>query len=273
MGIRGFRPTSAGRRFMTVNTFEELTANKPEKSLTSRLKRDSGRNNLGRVTVRHQGGGSKKLYRIIDFKRDKVGIAGKVKTIEYDPNRTAWISLVQYADGEKRYILWPQGLEVGSSVIASEEADIKPGNSMMLQNIPLGTFVHNIEMRPGKGGQLVRSAGTYAQVLAKEGGQIHLKMPSGEVRKVPSVCKATVGQVGNLSHSNITVGKAGRSRWLGIRPTVRGVAMNPVDHPHGGGEGRVKGNHPVTPWGISTKGHKTRKRSKGSNKDIVKRRK
>ena len=273
MGIRGFKPTSAGRRFMTVNTFEEITAKDPERSLTARLKRSSGRNNLGRITVRHQGGGSKKLYRIIDFKRDKVDIPGKVKTIEYDPNRSAWISLIQYADGEKRYIIWPEGLQVGSIVIASEDADIKPGNSMMLQNVPLGTFVHNIEMRPGKGAQMVRSAGAYAQVLAKEGGQIHLKMPSGEVRKVSAVCKATIGQVGNSSHSNITIGKAGRSRWLGIRPTVRGVAMNPVDHPHGGGEGRVKGNHPVTPWGISTKGHKTRKKSKGSNKDIVKRRK
>ena len=273
MGIRGFKPTSAGRRFMTVNTFEEITAKDPERSLTVRLKRSSGRNNLGRITVRHQGGGSKKLYRIIDFKRDKVDIPGKVKTIEYDPNRSAWISLIQYADGEKRYIIWPEGLQVGSMVIASEDADIKPGNSMMLQNVPLGTFVHNIEMRPGKGGQMVRSAGAYAQVLAKEGGQIHLKMPSGEVRKVSAVCKATIGQVGNSSHSNITIGKAGRSRWLGIRPTVRGVAMNPVDHPHGGGEGRVKGNHPVTPWGISTKGHKTRKKSKSSNKDIVKRRK
>jgi len=237
MGIRGFRPTSAGRRFMTVNTFEEITATDPERSLTVRLKRNSGRNNLGRVTVRHQGGGSKKLYRIIDFKRDKAGIPGKVKTIEYDPNRSAWISLIQYADGEKRYIIWPEGLKVGSTVIASEEADIKPGNTMMLQNIPLGTFVHNIEMRSGKGGQMVRSAGAYAQVLAKEGGQIHLKMPSGEVRKVSALCKATVGQVGNSNHSNITIGKAGRSRWLGIRPTVRGVAMNPVDHPHGGGEG------------------------------------
>ena len=273
MGIRGFKPTSAGRRFMTVNTFEEITAKDPERSLTVRLKRSSGRNNLGRITVRHQGGGSKKLYRIIDFKRDKANIPGKVKTIEYDPNRSAWISLIQYADGEKRYIIWPEGLQVGSTVIASEDADIKPGNSMMLQNVPLGTFVHNIEMRPGKGAQMVRSAGAYAQVLAKEGGQIHLKMPSGEVRKVSAVCKATIGQVGNSSHSNITIGKAGRSRWLGIRPTVRGVAMNPVDHPHGGGEGRVKGNHPVTPWGISTKGHKTRNKSKGSNKDIVKRRK
>jgi large subunit ribosomal protein L2 len=272
MGIRGFKPTSAGRRFMTVNTFEEITATDPERSLTVRLKRNSGRNNLGRITVRHQGGGSKKLYRIIDFKRDKTGIPGKVKTIEYDPNRSAWISLIQYADGEKRYIIWPEGLQVGSTVIASEDSDIKPGNTMMLQNVPLGTFVHNIEMRPGKGGQMARSAGAYAQVLAKEGGQIHLKMPSGEVRKVSAVCKATIGQVGNSSHSNITIGKAGRSRWLGIRPTVRGVAMNPVDHPHGGGEGRVKGNHPVTPWGISTKGHKTRKKSKSSNKDIVKRR-
>ncbi len=258
---------------MTVSAFEEITQTDPEKSLTTRLKKKSGRNNLGRVTVRHQGGGSKRLYRIIDFKRDKIGIPGKVMTIEYDPNRSARISLVQYADGEKRYIIWPEGLAVGSTVIAAEDADIRPGNVLSLKGMPLGTFVHNVEFKPGKGGQLIRSAGAYAQVLAKEGDYVQLKMPSGEVRKVFAECKATVGQVGNSSHSNITIGKAGRKRWMGIRPTVRGVAMNPVDHPHGGGEGRVKGNHPVTPWGVSTKGHKTRKNKKTSNKYIVKRRK
>jgi len=273
MGIRGFKPTSAGRRFMTVNTFEEITAQEPERSLCESLRKRGGRNNLGRVTVRHQGGGSRKLYRIIDFKRDKTGIPGTVSTIEYDPNRSAWISLITYADGEKRYILWPENLQVGANVIVSEDADIKPGNCLSLKSIPLGTFVHNVELRPGKGGQVIRSAGTFGQVLAKEGGYVHIKMPSGEVRKVLDNCKATIGQVGNLSHSNITIGKAGRTRWLGVRPTVRGVAMNPVDHPHGGGEGRVKGNHPVTPWGISTKGHKTRKKHKASDKAIVKRRK
>lgn len=273
MGIRGFKPTSAGRRFMTVNTFEEITAQEPERSLCESLRKRGGRNNLGRVTVRHQGGGSRKLYRIIDFKRDKTGIPGTVSTIEYDPNRSAWISLITYADGEKRYILWPENLQVGANVIVSEDADIKPGNCLSLKSIPLGTFVHNVELRPGKGGQVIRSAGTFGQVLAKEGGYVHIKMPSGEVRKVLDNCKATIGQVGNLSHSNITIGKAGRTRWLGVRPTVRGMAMNPVDHPHGGGEGRVKGNHPVTPWGISTKGHKTRKKHKASDKAIVKRRK
>lgn len=273
MSIRSFKPTSAGRREMTVSSFKEITTSTPERSLTCTLNRKSGRNNLGRVTVRHQGGGHKRLYRIIDFKRDKVGIPGKVMTVEYDPNRSARISLIQYADGEKRYIIWPDGLAVGSTVLASEEAEIRPGNVLCLKSMPLGTFVHNVEFRPGKGGQLIRAAGTYAQVLAKEGTYVQLKMPSGEVRKIFSECKATIGQVGNVSHSNITIGKAGRSRWLGIRPTVRGVAMNPVDHPHGGGEGRVKGNHPVTPWGISTKGHKTRKKTKNSDKYIVKRRK
>ena len=258
---------------MTVSTFEEITTSTPERSLTTRLPKKSGRNNLGRVTVRHQGGGSKRLYRIIDFKRDKTGIPGKVVTIEYDPNRSARISLIQYADGEKRYILWPDGLQVGSTVLSGEDADIRPGNVLMLRNMPLGTQVHNVEFKPGKGGQLIRSAGTYAQVLAKEGDYVQLKMPSGEVRMIYSQCKATVGVVGNTSHSNISIGKAGRKRWMGIRPTVRGVAMNPVDHPHGGGEGRVKGNHPVTPWGISTKGHKTRKRKKSSSNYIVKRRK
>jgi large subunit ribosomal protein L2 len=258
---------------MTVSEFTEITKDKPEKSLTRYMKNRSGRNNLGRLTVRHQGSGHKRLYRIIDFKRDKQGIPGKVVSIEYDPNRSARISLVQYADGEKRYIIWPDGLTVGSPVVTSDEADIKPGNVLSLKTMPLGTLVHNIELRPGKGGQLIRAAGGFAQILAREDRYVHLKMPSGEVRKVFCECKATVGQIGNVDHSNITIGKAGRSRWMNVRPTVRGVAMNPVDHPHGGGEGRVKGNHPTTPWGIPTKGHKTRKRSKGLGKYIVKRRK
>jgi large subunit ribosomal protein L2 len=273
MSIRGFKPTSAGRRSMTVSTFEEITASTPERSLTYGLKKNSGRNNLGRITVRHQGGGSRRLYRIIDFRRDKIGVPGKVMTVEYDPNRSARISLVQYADGEKRYILWPEGLPVGSMVLTSDEAEIRPGNVMSLKLMPLGTFVHNVEFKLGRGGQLIRAAGSYGQVLAKEGDYVQIKMPSGEVRKIFAECKATIGQVGNVSHSNITIGKAGRKRWLGIRPTIRGVAMNPVDHPHGGGEGRVKGNHPVTPWGVSTKGHKTRQKKKDSNKFIVKRRK
>jgi large subunit ribosomal protein L2 len=273
MSIRDFKPTSAGRRSMTVSTFEEITVTAPEKSLSYRLKKNSGRNNLGRITVRHQGGGSKRLYRIIDFRRDKAGVPGKVMTVEYDPNRSARISLVQYADGEKRYILWPEGLSVGSTVLTSDEAEIRPGNVMTLKLMPLGTFVHNVEFKLGRGGQLIRAAGSFGQMLAKEGDYVQIKMPSGEVRKIFAECKATIGQVGNVSHQNITIGKAGRKRWLGIRPTVRGVAMNPVDHPHGGGEGRVKGNHPVTPWGVSTKGHKTRQKKKDSNKYIVKRRK
>jgi len=258
---------------MTVSTFDEITTDTPESSLVVKLKMKSGRNNLGRVTVRHQGGGVKRLYRIIDFKRDKIGVPGKVMTVEYDPYRSARISLVQYADGEKRYIIWPDGLAVGTTIMAAEDAEIRTGNVLSLKNMPLGTFVHNVEFRPGKGGQLIRAAGTFAQVLAKEGDYVQLKMPSGEVRKIFAGCRATIGQVGNVSHSNISIGKAGRKRWMGIRPTVRGVAMNPVDHPHGGGEGRVKGNHPVTPWGISTKGHKTRKNKKSSNNYIVKRRK
>lgn len=273
MAIRGFSPTSAGRRTMTVSGFTEITANESEKSLTRYIKNRAGRNNTGRITVRQQGGGHKRLYRIVDFRRDKAGVPGKVVTIEYDPNRSARISLVCYADGEKRYILWPEGLSVGDLVITSDDADIKPGNVLKLKAIPLGTFVHNVEIRPDKGGQIIRAAGAYGQILAKEGRYVHIRMPSGEARKIFFECRATIGQVGNVDHSNITTGKAGRSRWLGIRPTVRGVAMNPVDHPHGGGEGRVKGNHPTSPWGVPTKGHKTRKRNKDSNKYIVKRRK
>ena len=256
-----------------MSTFKEITKTEPEKSLTEPIRKKAGRNNNGRITVRHQGGGSKRLYRIIDFKRDKIDVPGKVVSIEYDPNRSARIALIQYLDGEKRYIICPDGLEVGKTVVASVEADVRTGNAMPLKSIPLGTLVHNIEMKPGKGGQMVRSAGTFAQVLAKEGRYVDLKMPSGEVRKVLNDCWATIGQVGNGSHSNLVIGKAGRKRWMGIRPTVRGVAMNPVDHPHGGGEGRVKGNHPVTPWGVSTKGHKTRKVHKESDRLIVKRRK
>ncbi len=273
MAIRGFSPTSAGRRFMTVSGFTEITTNESEKSLTQYIKNRAGRNKAGRITVRQQGGGHKRLYRIVDFKRDKADVHGKVVTIEYDPNRSARISLVCYADGEKRYILWPEGLSVGDFVITSDDADIKPGNVLKLKAIPLGTFVHNVEIRPDKGGQIIRAAGAYGQILAKEDRYVHIKMPSGEARKIFFECRATIGQVGNVDHSNITTGKAGRSRWLNIRPTVRGVAMNPVDHPHGGGEGRVKGNHPTSPWGVPTKGHKTRKRHKDSNKYIVKRRK
>lgn len=273
MSVRGFKPTSPGRRAMTVSTFEEVTTKKPEKSLTCTLRKKGGRNNTGRVTVRHQGGGHRRQYRIIDFRRDKLEVPGTVKSIEYDPNRSARIALVQYVDGERRYILWPEGLKIGDTVISSAEAEIHPGNSLQLKDVPLGSFVHNVEMKPGKGGQMIRSAGAYAQVLAKEGTYVDLKLPSGEVRKIHNLCRATVGQVGNASHQNVKIGKAGRSRWLGVRPTVRGVAMNPVDHPHGGGEGRVKGNHPVTPWGVSTKGHKTRKVRKDSDKYIVRRRK
>lgn len=258
---------------MTVSTFDEITERSPEKSLIRTLRKKGGRNNTGRIMVRHQGGGHRRHYRIIDFRRDKLNVPGKVVSIEYDPNRSARISLIHYVDGEKRYILWPDGLKLGDMIEASDDADILPGNALPLKYIPLGTQIHNIEMKPKKGGQLIRSAGTFAQLLAKEGAYVQLKMPSGEVRKVLAECRATIGQVGNVSHSNQTMGKAGRKRWLGIRPTVRGVAMNPVDHPHGGGEGRVKGNHPVTPWGVSTKGHKTRKKKKDSSKYIVKRRK
>ena len=273
MALKQFNPTSPGRRFMTTLTFEEITKDRPEKALTEPQRRSGGRNCKGQITIRFIGGGHKRRYRLIDFRRDKRDIPAKVSAIEYDPNRSARIALVSYADGEKRYIVAPVDLKVGDPVITSASADIKPGNTMPLRNIPLGSLIHNVELRPGKGAQMVRSAGTYAQLMAKEGDYAQVRLPSGEVRKVFIECKATIGQVGNVSHSNITIGKAGRKRWLGIRPTIRGVAMNPVDHPHGGGEGRVKGNHPVTPWGVSTKGHKTRKRTKDSNKYIVKRRK
>jgi len=273
MGIKRYKPTSPGRRFQGVSTFEEITRDKPEPSLTEPLKRKGGRNCYGRITSRHQGGGHKRQYRRIDWKRDKRDIQAKVVSIEYDPNRSARICLLQYMDGEKRYILQPIGLKVGDVVVAGEHADIKPGNALPLTNIPDGTWIHNIEMKIGKGAQLARSAGAYAQLLVKENGYALLKMPSGEMRQVNESCYATGGQVGNTDHQNIKIGKAGRSRWLGRRPHVRGVAMNPVDHPHGGGEGRSSGGrHPVTPWGVPTKGKKTRN-NRRTDKDIVKRRK
>ncbi len=270
MAIKKVKPTSPARRYQTFLIREQLTKGaKPEKSLLEPKKRISGRNNDGRITVRRRGGGHKRHYRIIDFKRNKIGVPGKVTQIEYDPNRSAHIALITYLDGEKRYILAPVGLEVGQMIMSGEEADILPGNTLPLLNIPLGTEVHNLEMRPGKGGQLVRSAGTFAQVVAKEGKYAQIKMPSGEVRRIPVVCMATVGMVGNREHENVSLGKAGRSRWMGRRPKVRGVAMNPVDHPHGGGEGKTSGGrHPVTPWGQPTKGYKTRK-NKRTDKMIV----
>ncbi|WP_297965191.1 50S ribosomal protein L2 [uncultured Anaerovibrio sp.] len=271
MAVKSFKPYSAGRRFMTVASFEEITTDKPEKSLVERLKKHGGRNQQGRLTVRHQGGGHKRLYRIIDFKRTKDGIPAKVATIEYDPNRSARIALLNYVDGEKRYIIAPNGLKVGDVVESGPNADIKPGNCLPLKNIPVGTEVHNVELKIGKGAQLVRSAGASAQLMAIEGDYATLRMPSGEMRKVHVNCRATIGVVGNAEHMNITIGKAGRSRWLGIRPENRGVAMNPNDHPHGGGEGRspVGRKHPVTKWGKCAMGAKTR-RKKASDKLIVK---
>jgi len=272
MPIRNYKPTSPGRRFQTVQVFDEITASKPYKPLTEPLKKSGGRNNQGELTSWWRGGGHKRTYRVIDFKRDKKDIPGRVTTIEYDPNRSARIALVTYADGEKRYILHPAGLKVGDAVVAAESADILPGNAIPLRNIPLGTMVHNVELRPGKGGQLARSAGSAVQVVAKEGQYATVKLPSSEVRLVSLECVATVGQVGNLDHENVSVGKAGRSRWLGKRPHVRGVAMNPVDHPLGGGEGKTSGGrHPVSPWGMPTKGYKTRNR-KSTDRFIVQRR-
>lgn len=274
MGIKKFNPTSPARRFMTVSSFEEITKKEPEKSLLEPLNKNGGRNSYGRITVRHQGGGAKQKYRVIDFKRDKDGIKAKVASIEYDPNRTANIALLNYVDGEKRYILAPVGLKVGDTVESGENADIKPGNALQFTNIPVGTIIHNIEMKPGKGGQMVRSAGNSAQLMAKEGDYAQVRLPSGEVRMVRINCKATIGQVGNIDHENISIGKAGRKRWMGIRPTVRGVVMNPVDHPHGGGEGKspIGRPSPVTPWGKPTLGFKTRKKKNQSDKFIVKRR-
>ncbi|MDX2496020.1 MAG: 50S ribosomal protein L2 [Desulfuromusa sp.] len=272
MGIKKFKPTSDGRRHMTSSTFEEITKSKPEKSLLAPLNRSGGRNNSGRITKRHTGGGHKRQYRIVDFRRDKLEVPARVAAIEYDPNRSARIALLFYADGEKRYILAPSGLNVGDSVVASDTADIRPGNTMTIRSIPLGTWVHNVELKVGKGGQLARSAGAYAMIAAKEGRYAQLRLPSGEVRLVIQDCRATIGQVGNLDFEKIKIGKAGRNRWLGKRPQSRGVAMNPVDHPHGGGEGKSSGGrHPVTPWGVPTKGYKTRT-NRRTDKFIVRRR-
>lgn len=274
MGIKKYSPTSPARRFMTVSTFEELTKKAPEKSLLEPLKKQGGRNSYGRITVRHHGGGAKRQYRVIDFKRDKEGMKATVVAIEYDPNRSANIALIQFVDGQKRYILAPVGLKAGDIVESGATADIKPGNALKLTNIPVGTIIHNIELKPGKGGQLVRSAGNSAQLMAKDGQYAQVRLPSGEVRYISMNCKATIGQVGNIDHENIRVGKAGKSRHMGIRPTVRGSVMNPCDHPHGGGEGKapVGRSGPVTPWGKPTLGYKTRKKSKKSDKYIVKRR-
>ncbi|WP_024833099.1 50S ribosomal protein L2 [Ruminiclostridium josui] len=274
MALKKYSPTSPSRRFMTVMDYSELSKVEPEKSLLEPLKKNGGRNSYGRITVRHQGGGNRQKYRVIDFKRDKDGIKAKVATIEYDPNRTANIALLNYLDGEKRYILAPVGLSVGDIVESGESADIKPGNALPLANIPVGSLIHNIELKPGKGGQMVRAAGNAAQLMAKEGDYAQVRLPSGEVRMIRINCKATIGQVGNLEHENVSLGKAGRKRWMGIRPTVRGVVMNPVDHPHGGGEGKspIGRPSPVTPWGKPTLGLKTRKKKNKSDKFIVKRR-
>ena len=274
MAIRVYKPTSPARRFMSVLTYEELTKKAPERSLTEYLKKNAGRNNQGKITVRHQGGGNKVKYRIIDFKRNKDNIPAKVTAIEYDPNRSAFIALVCYADGEKRYILAPLGLKVGDTVISGETADIKPGNCLPIANIPVGTLIHNIEIKAGRGGQMVRSAGNAAQLMAKEGQYAQVRLPSGEVRKLAMNCRATIGTVGNTDHENVRIGKAGRKRHMGIRPTVRGSVMNPNDHPHGGGEGKspIGRPGPVTPWGKPTLGYKTRSKKAKSNQFIVKRR-
>jgi large subunit ribosomal protein L2 len=272
MAIKSYRPTSPGRRFQTVQVFDEITTDKPHKPLCETLEQSGGRDNHGHLTTWWRGGGHKRLYRNIDFKRDKRDIPGKVSTIEYDPNRSARIALVTYADGEKRYILQPVGLKVGDAVIAGENVDILPGNAVPLKNIPLGTVLHNVELRPGRGGQIARSAGSGVQLVAKEGDYASVKMPSGEIRHIAIVCYATIGQVGNLDHENVSIGKAGRQRWMGNRPHVRGVVMNPVDHPHGGGEGKTSGGrHPVSPWGLPTKGYKTRN-NKATDRFIVQRR-
>ena len=273
MAIRSYKPTSPGRRFQTVSTFEEITSTTPERSLLGTVKKTGGRNNHGRVTSRHRGGGHKRRYRIVDFKRTKDGVPAKVAAIEYDPNRSARIALLQYADGEKSYILAPVGIKLGDTVMSGPRADFRPGNAMALQDMPLGQTIHNIELAPGRGGKLVRSAGAAAQLMARDGKYAQVRLASGEMRLVLVSCRATIGQVGNADHENISVGKAGRARWLGRRPRVRGVAMNPVDHPHGGGEGKTSGGrHPVTPWGVPTKGYKTR-RNKRTSKFIVRRRK
>ncbi len=273
MPVKTFKPTTPSRRHMSVSSFAEVTRSKPEESLLAPLRRTGGRNNRGRITSRWIGGGHKRQYRIIDFKRNKDGIPAKVVSVEYDPNRTARIALLQYADGEKRYILAPAALKVGATVMSGETAEIHPGNCLKLRNIPVGSVIHNIELRPGKGAQMVRSAGNSAQLLAREGEYATIRLGSGEVRLVHRECRATLGQIGNAEHENIQVGKAGRSRWLGKRPEVRGVAMNPIDHPHGGGEGKTSGGrHPSSPWGWLTKGYRTRKKKNQSNKFIIKRR-
>ena len=273
MAIRRYKPTSPGRRFQTVSSFEEITSSEPERSLLRSANKSGGRNNNGRITSRRRGGGHKRRYRLVDFKRSKDAVPARVASIEYDPNRSARVALLHYVDGEKRYILAPAGLGVGESVMSGPQADIRPGNAMALSDMPLGMTIHNIELSPGKGGQLARSAGSSAQLMAREGKYAQLRLASGEMRLVLVTCRATIGQVGNADHENISVGKAGRSRWLGRRPSVRGVAMNPVDHPHGGGEGKTSGGrHPVTPWGVPTKGYKTR-RNKRTEKLIVRRRK
>ncbi len=275
MGLKKYKPTSPGRRFQTVSDFADITKSTPEKSLLEPLHKTGGRNNNGRITTRHKGGGHKRRYRKIDFKRNKDGVPAKVASIEYDPNRSARIALLHYLDGEKRYIIAPQKLGVGDMVQSGPGSDIKPGNALALNDIPTGTVVHAVELQPGRGAALARSAGTSIQLMGKEAGYAILRMPSSEMRRVLSTCRATVGEVGNADHGNISIGKAGRNRWKGIRPTVRGTAMNPVDHPHGGGEGKNKsaGRHPVTPWGVPTKGHRTRKKGQASDRLIIRRRK
>ena len=269
MAVKRFKPTSPGRRQMVISAFDEITKTTPEKSLLEPITRKGGRNHFGRITTRHQGGGHKRRYRVIDFKRIKDGVPAKVAAIEYDPNRSARIALLHYKDGAKAYIIAPARLEVGSYVESGPNADIKPGNALPLANIPTGTLVHNVELKPGRGGQMARSAGASIQLVAKDDGYAVLRLPSSEMRRVPLTCRATIGQVGNIDHENTSSGKAGRSRWLGKRPAVRGTAMNPVDHPHGGGEGKSKGHHPVTPWGVPTLGKRTRPQHKESDKLIV----
>ncbi|MDR2672097.1 MAG: 50S ribosomal protein L2 [Coriobacteriales bacterium] len=275
MAVKQYRPTSPGRRFQSVSDFAEITSTTPEKSLTSPLPKKAGRNNYGRITTRHQGGGHKRKYRIIDFKRTKDDVPAKVAAIEYDPNRSSRIALLHYRDGAKSYILQPKGLKVGDIITSGAGSDIKPGCALMLKDIPVGTLIHAVELQPGKGAALARSAGSSIQLMGKEGKYAILRLPSHEMRRVLSTCRATVGEVGNAEHSNIKIGKAGRNRWLGVRPSVRGTVMNPVDHPHGGGEGKNKsaGRHPVTPWGVPTKGHRTRNKKKASSRLIIRRRK
>ena len=273
MAIKKYKPTSPGQRFKRTADFSQLTDKRPEKRLTQPNPKKAGRNNHGRITMRRRGGGHKRLYRIIDFRRDNDGVPGTVRALEYDPNRSARIALIVYADGDKRYILAPEKLEIGMSVVSGPEAEYQVGNCLSLDRIPLGTLVHNVEMAPGRGGKIARSAGNSCQVLGKEGPYVALRLPSGEMRRVPRNCRATIGEVGNEEHSILNLGKAGRSRWLGRRPKVRGVVMNPVDHPHGGGEGRTSGGrHPVTPWGVPTKGHKTRRKNHRTDKYIIRRR-